>query len=45
MENMQVAGLVAQVMIYDLRIVYIFTTQNGDEAIRLLALGTHDEVY
>ncbi len=30
---------------YDLRIVFEFTQQDGSEAILLLALGTHDEVY
>ena len=30
---------------YDLRIVFEFTQSDGKEAILLLALGTHDEVY
>lgn len=30
---------------YDLRIVYEFTEEDGAEAVLLLALGTHDEVY
>jgi addiction module RelE/StbE family toxin len=30
---------------YDLRIVFEFTQSDGNEAILLLALGTHDEVY
>ena len=30
---------------YDLRIVFEFTKHQGAEAILLLALGTHDEVY
>ena len=30
---------------YDLRIVFEFTQHSGSEAILLLALGTHDEVY
>jgi len=30
---------------YDLRIVFQFTQHGGEEAILLLALGTHDEVY
>ena len=30
---------------YDLRIVFEFKQHQGEEAILLLALGTHDEVY
>jgi addiction module RelE/StbE family toxin len=30
---------------YDLRIVYEFVQHDGAEAILLLAMGTHDEVY
>jgi addiction module RelE/StbE family toxin len=30
---------------YDLRIVFEYTQHEGAEAILLLALGTHDEVY
>ena len=30
---------------YDLRIVFEFTQHEGAEAILLLALGTHDQVY
>ena len=30
---------------YDLRVVFEYTQQDGAEAILLLALGTHDEVY
>lgn len=30
---------------YDLRIVFQFVTHEGAEAILLLAIGTHDEVY
>jgi mRNA interferase YafQ len=30
---------------YDLRIVFEYTQHDGQEAILLLALGTHDEVY
>lgn len=30
---------------YDLRIVFEYVTHEGAEAIVLLALGTHDEVY
>ena len=30
---------------YDLRIVFEYTKHDGQEAILLLALGTHDEVY
>lgn len=30
---------------YDLRIVFEYTQHEGQEAILLLALGTHDEVY
>lgn len=30
---------------YDLRIVFEFVQQEGAEAILLLAMGTHDEVY
>lgn len=30
---------------YDLRIVYEFVQHEGQEAILLLAVGTHDEVY
>lgn len=30
---------------YDLRIVFEFSQHEGQEAILLLALGTHDEVY
>ena len=30
---------------YDLRVVFEYTQQEGEEAILLLALGTHDEVY
>lgn len=30
---------------YDLRIVYEFVQHDGAEAILLLAIGTHDEVY
>ncbi len=30
---------------YDLRVVFEYTQHEGEEAILLLALGTHDEVY
>jgi mRNA-degrading endonuclease YafQ of YafQ-DinJ toxin-antitoxin module len=30
---------------YDLRIVFEYTQHEGAEAILLLALGTHDQVY
>jgi mRNA-degrading endonuclease YafQ of YafQ-DinJ toxin-antitoxin module len=30
---------------YDLRIVFEFVDQEGTEAILLLTVGTHDEVY
>jgi mRNA interferase YafQ len=30
---------------YDLRVVFEFVQHEGSEAILLLALGTHDEVY
>ena len=30
---------------YDLRIVFEYTQHEGHEAVLLLALGTHDEVY
>jgi addiction module RelE/StbE family toxin len=30
---------------YDLRIVFEYTQHGGQEAILLLALGTHDEIY
>ena len=30
---------------YDLRIVFCFVEHKGAEAISLLAIGTHDEVY
>jgi addiction module RelE/StbE family toxin len=30
---------------YDLRIVFEFASQSGNEAILLLSVGTHDEVY
>jgi len=30
---------------YDLRILFEFTTHEGQEAIHLLSIGTHDEVY
>jgi len=30
---------------YDLRIVFDYVEEDGKEAIRLLTLGTHDEVY
>jgi len=30
---------------YDLRIVFEFVQQGGAEAILLLSIGTHDEVY
>lgn len=30
---------------YDLRVVFEFTQHEGAEAILLLALGTHDQVY
>lgn len=30
---------------YDLRIVFEFVSQGGNEAILLLSVGTHDEVY
>jgi mRNA interferase YafQ len=30
---------------YDLRVVFEFAQHDGEEAILLLALGTHDEVY
>ena len=30
---------------YDLRVVFEFTQSGNEEAILLLALGTHDEVY
>jgi mRNA-degrading endonuclease YafQ of YafQ-DinJ toxin-antitoxin module len=30
---------------YDLRVVFAYTQHEGAEAILLLALGTHDQVY
>ena len=30
---------------YDLRVVFEFVSQGGNEAILLLSVGTHDEVY
>lgn len=30
---------------YDLRVVFEFISQSGNEAILLLSVGTHDEVY
>jgi mRNA-degrading endonuclease YafQ of YafQ-DinJ toxin-antitoxin module len=30
---------------YDLRVVFEFVSQSGNEAILLLSVGTHDEVY
>ena len=30
---------------YDIRIVFEFFPQNGTEAIQLIELGTHDDVY
>ena len=30
---------------YDLRVIFEYTKQQGVEAILLLALGTHDQVY
>jgi mRNA interferase YafQ len=41
----QLAGCWACSAGYDLRIVYEFVQHEGAEAILLLALGTHDEVY
>jgi addiction module RelE/StbE family toxin len=39
------AGLWACSAGYDLRIIFEFTQHDGREAIALLGLGTHDEVY
>jgi mRNA interferase YafQ len=39
------AGCWACSAAYDLRIVFEYTQYEGQEAILLLALGTHDEVY
>ena len=39
------AGCWACSAAYDLRIVFEYTQHEGQEAILLLALGTHDEVY
>jgi mRNA interferase YafQ len=39
------AGCWASSAGYDVRIVFEFVSQGGDEAILLLSIGTHDEVY
>ncbi len=39
------AGCWASSAGYDLRIVFEFVSQGGNEAILLLSVGTHDEVY
>lgn len=39
------AGCRACSLDYDLRVVFEFVEHQGAEAIHLLALGTHDEVY
>jgi addiction module RelE/StbE family toxin len=39
------AGCWACTVTYDLRVVYQFVQAEGSEAILLLALGTHDQVY
>ncbi len=39
------AGCRACSLGYDLRVVFEFVDHEGSEAIFLLALGTHDEVY
>jgi len=39
------AGCWASSAGYDARIVFEFVSQGGDEAILLLSIGTHDEVY
>ena len=41
----KLAGCWASSAGYDLRVVFEFVSQGGDEAILLLAVGTHDEVY
>jgi mRNA-degrading endonuclease YafQ of YafQ-DinJ toxin-antitoxin module len=41
----KLAGCWASNAGYDLRIVFEFTPQEGTEAILLLSVGTHDEVY
>jgi len=41
----QLAGCWACSAGYDLRVVFEYTQHEGAEAILLLALGTHDEVY
>ncbi len=41
----QLAGCWACSAAYDLRIVFEYIEHEGSEAILLLALGTHDEVY
>jgi len=39
------AGCRACTVGYDLRIVFEYTKHEGQEAVLLPALGTHDEVY
>ncbi len=39
------AGCWACCAAYDLRVVFEYTEHEGTEAILLLALGTHDQVY
>ena len=41
----ELAGSWACSVDYDLRIVFDFVTYEGDEAILLQTVGTHDEVY
>jgi len=41
----ELAGSWAASAGYDLRVVFDFVQQPGGEAILLLAVGTHDEVY
>jgi mRNA-degrading endonuclease YafQ of YafQ-DinJ toxin-antitoxin module len=43
--NGKLAGCWASSAGYDLRIVFEFTPQGDTEAILLLSVGTHDEVY
>ena len=38
-------GLWSCTVAYDLRAVFRFVTRDGKEALELLKLGTHDEVY
>jgi mRNA-degrading endonuclease YafQ of YafQ-DinJ toxin-antitoxin module len=41
----RLAGCWASSAGYDVRIVFEFVSQGGEEAILLLSIGTHDEVY